>query len=100
MFSEGKININSMKAPETTEQSRLKRIENTIAWMTVSMNLNYHGTENMQSWRQAYYICSKMEGKKMHEIFDWIIDTDWINVGSSFTHWLPEWCYYRLLDIT
>lgn len=48
MFSEGKININSVKAPETTEQSRLKRIEITIAWMTVSMNLNYHGTENMQ----------------------------------------------------
>lgn len=38
--------------------------------MTVCMNLNYHGTENMQSWRQAYYIYSKMEGKKMHEIFD------------------------------
>lgn len=56
MFSEGKININSVKAPETTEQSRLKRIEITIAWMTVSMNLNYnHGDKPVIStvrWKE------------------------------------------------
>lgn len=76
-FSREKININSEKTPEATVQNRLKRIENTIAWMTVSMNLDYYSTEKMQSWRQAYYICSLMGGGgEENGMFDRIKDTD------------------------